>query len=573
MLENPDKQNGLSGEEREALVNFIREAVAEDLKTGRFTEVVTRFPPEPNGHLHIGHAKAMHIDYGIAKEFGGSFNLRFDDTNPAKEEDEYVKAIIEDVKWLGCDFQGRLFFASDYFEKMHEWAVSLINAGKAYVCDLTADQIREYRGTLTSPGRESPFRSRSVAENLDLFGRMRAGQFPDGSRTLRAKIDMASPNINLRDPVMYRILKTPHHRQGDTWCIYPMYDWAHGLEDSIEGVTHSLCSLEYEDHRPLYDWFLDQLPIHHPRQIEFARLNLTYTVMSKRKLLQLVREGKVNGWDDPRMPTLSGLRRRGYTPEAIRDFCERIGVAKRDSIVDVALLEFSIRDDLNKRAPRVMGVLSPIRVVIDNYPDDQVEHLDAVNNPEDPAAGSRKVPFSKHLYIESEDFREVPPKKYYRLSPGREVRLRYGYYITCQTVVKDQAGRVVELHCTYDPATRGGSSPDGRQVKATIHWASCEQSLSAEVRLYERLFNRENPDNVAEGKTLLDSLNPDSIRIISDAKVEPSLKEAKPGDVYQFERQGYFCVDPDSRPEKLVFNRTVTLRDTWAKVEKKQSQG
>jgi glutaminyl-tRNA synthetase len=552
-------------------INFIREAVADDLKAGRFKEVVTRFPPEPNGYLHIGHAKALHIDYGVAKEFNGRFNLRFDDTNPSKEEDEYVQAIVEDVKWLGCDFQDRLFFASDYFEKIFGWAEMLVKAGKAYVCDLSADQMREYRGTLTQPGRESPFRDRTPEENLDLFRRMRAGEFPDGSKTLRAKIDMASPNMNLRDPAMYRIIKTPHHRQGDKWCIYPMYDWAHGLEDSIEGVTHSLCSLEYEDHRPLYDWFLDQLPIHHPRQIEFARLNLTYTVMSKRKLLQLVKEGKVAGWDDPRMPTLCGLRRRGYTSGAIRDFCDRIGVAKRDSIVDVALLEFSIRDDLNKRAPRVMGVLNPIRVVIDNYPEAHEEFLEAINNPEDPGAGSRKVPFSKYLYIENDDFREVPPKKYFRLSPGKEVRLRYAYYVTCQSVVKDEAGSVVELHCTYDPATRGGSSPDGRQVKSTIHWVSCAHALSAEVRMYERLFNQENPDNAGEGKTFLDALNPESMLVVSNAKVEPSLKDAKPGSVFQFERQGYFCVDiKDSRPEKLVFNRTVTLRDSWAKIEKKQ---
>ena len=574
MLDDSEKQKGLLPEDKELPSNFIREAVIEDLKAGRFKEVVTRFPPEPNGFLHIGHAKAMHIDYGIAKEFNGRFNLRFDDTNPSREEDEYVQAIIEDVKWLGCNFQDRLFYASDYFEKMSEWAELLINAGKAYVCDLTGDQVREYRGTLTQPGRESPFRNRPIAENLDLFRRMRAGEFPDGSRTLRAKIDMASPNINIRDPVMYRIIKTPHHRQGNKWCIYPMYDWAHGLEDSIEGVTHSLCSLEYEDHRPLYDWFLDQLPIHHPRQIEFARLNLTYTVMSKRKLLQLVRERHVTGWNDPRMPTLSGLRRRGYTSEAIRDFCERIGVAKRDSIVDVALLEFSIRDDLNKRAPRVMGVLNPVKVVIDNYPEDRVEYLDAVNNPEDPSAGTRKVPFSKYLYIEDDDFREVPPKKYYRLSPGREVRLRYAYYITCQKAIKDGSGSIVELHCTYDPATRGGSSPDGRQVKSTIHWVSCGHALAAEVRLYDRLFNKENPDDVEEGKSFLESLNPGSMRVISDAKVEPSLKDAKPGSVFQFERQGYFCVDSiDSKPDRLVFNRTVTLRDTWARIEKKQSQG
>jgi glutaminyl-tRNA synthetase len=557
--------------EKTAPVNFIREAIAEDLRAGKFTKVVTRFPPEPNGHLHIGHAKAMHIDYGMAKEFGGEFNLRFDDTNPSKEEDEYVQAIIEDVKWLGCDFGDRLYFASDYFEKMYEWAVMMIKAGKAYVCDLSADQIREFRGTLTESGRNNPDRNRSVEENLDLFTRMRKGEFPDGSRTLRAKIDMSSPNINLRDPVMYRIIRTPHHRQGNKWCIYPMYDWAHGLEDSIEKISHSLCSLEYEDHRPLYDWFLNQLPIHHPRQIEFARLNMTYTVMSKRKLLQLVQEGHVGGWDDPRMPTLSGLRRRGYTPEAIKDFCERIGVAKRDSTVDVALLEFSIRNDLNKRAPRVMAVLNPLRVVIDNYPENQVEELDAVNNPEDPSVGSRTVPFSRVIYIEQDDFKEDPPKKYYRLSPGREVRLRYAYYITCTGVVKDEkTGGIVELHCTYDPATRGGSSPDGRQVKATIHWVSASHALSAEVRLYNHLFAKENPDESAEGKDFKDYITTDSLQVIKNAQVEPSLKVAPAGSFYQFERQGYFCVDSvDSTPQRPVFNRTVTLRDSWARIEKK----
>ena len=564
--------SGLSANEKSAPVNFIREAIEQDLKAGRFSKVITRFPPEPNGHLHIGHAKALHIDYGMAKEFNGRFNLRFDDTNPLKEEDEYVQAIIEDVKWLGCQFEDRVFFASDYFEKMYEWAILLIKAGKAYVCDLNADKIRQYRGTLTQPGVNSPSRDRSIEENLDLFERMRNGEFPDGSRTLRAKIDMASPNINLRDPVMYRIIRTPHHRQGKKWCIYPMYDWAHGLEDSIENISHSLCSLEYEDHRPLYDWYLDQLPIHHPRQIEFARLNLTYTVMSKRKLLELVREGRVTGWDDPRMPTLSGLRRRGYTPQAIGEFCERIGVAKRDSLVDVALLEFTVRDDLNKRALRVMGVIRPLRVVIDNYPENRVEELDAVNNPEDPSMGSRKVPFSRVIYIEQDDFKEDPPKKYYRLSPGREVRLRYAYYITCVGVVKDPAGGVVELHCTYDPATRGGSSPDGRQVKSTIHWVSEAHALPAALRLYDRLFTKENPDDAEEGKTFKDYLNPDSLRIVASAKVEPSLKDAPPGSVYQFERQGYFCVDSiDSKPGNLVFNRTVTLRDTWAKIEKKQT--
>ena len=572
-MNQPNEPNaGLPANEKSAPVNFIREAIEQDLKTGRFSKVITRFPPEPNGHLHIGHAKALHIDYGMAKEFNGQFNLRFDDTNPLKEEDEYVQAIIEDVKWLGCQFEDRVFFASDYFEKMYEWAILLIKAGKAYVCDLNADQIRQYRGTLTQPGVNSPSRDRSIEENLDLFERMRNGQFPDGSRTLRAKIDMASPNINLRDPVMYRIIRTPHHRQGKKWCIYPMYDWAHGLEDSIENISHSLCSLEYEDHRPLYDWYLDQLPIHHPRQIEFARLNLTYTVMSKRKLLELVREGRVTGWDDPRMPTLSGLRRRGYTPQAIGEFCERIGVAKRDSLVDVALLEFTVRDDLNKRALRVMGVIRPLRVVIDNYPENRVEELDAVNNPEDPSMGSRKVPFSRVIYIEQDDFKEDPPKKYYRLSPGREVRLRYAYYITCVGVVKDPAGSVVELHCTYDPSTRGGSSPDGRQVKSTIHWVSEAHALPATLRLYDRLFTKENPDAAEEGKTFKDYLNPDSLLVVGSAKVEPSLKDAPPGSVYQFERQGYFCVDSiDSKPGNLVFNRTVTLRDTWAKIEKKQT--
>ena len=564
--------SGLSANEKSAPVNFIREAIEQDLKAGRFSKVITRFPPEPNGHLHIGHAKALHIDYGMAKEFNGRFNLRFDDTNPLKEEDEYVQAIIEDVKWLGCQFEDRVFFASDYFEKMYEWAILLIKAEKAYVCDLNADQIRQYRGTLTQPGVNSPSRDRSIEENLDLFERMRGGQFPDGSRTLRAKIDMASPNINLRDPVMYRIIRTPHHRQGKKWCIYPMYDWAHGLEDSIENISHSLCSLEYEDHRPLYDWYLDQLPIHHPRQIEFARLNLTYTVMSKRKLLELVREGRVTGWDDPRMPTLSGLRRRGYTPQAIGEFCERIGVAKRDSLVDVALLEFTVRDDLNKRALRVMGVIRPLRVVIDNYPEGRIDEFDCPYHPKNADMGSRKVPFSRELFIEQDDFKEDPPKKYYRLSPGREVRLRYAYYITCVGVVKDPAGGVVELHCTYDPATRGGSSPDGRQVKSTIHWVSEAHALPAALRLYDRLFTKENPDDAEEGKTFKDYLNPDSLRIVASAKVEPSLKDAPPGSVYQFERQGYFCVDSiDSKPGNLVFNRTVTLRDTWAKIEKKQT--
>jgi glutaminyl-tRNA synthetase len=553
----------------ETPTNFIRDAIIEDLKNDRFNRVVTRFPPEPNGHLHIGHAKALHIDYGMAVEFKGEFNLRFDDTNPSKEEDEYVQAIIEDVKWLGCDFGNRLYFASDYFEKMYEWAVMLIKAGKAFVCDLNADQVRQYRGTLTEPGKNSPNRDRPVEENLDLFARMRKGEFPEGTRTLRAKIDMGSPNINLRDPVMYRIVNAPHHRQGNKWCIYPMYDWAHGLEDSLENITHSLCSLEYEDHRPLYDWFLDQLPIHHPRQIEFARLNLTYTVMSKRKLLQLVNEKKVSGWDDPRMPTLSGLRRRGYTPEAIHLFAERIGVAKRDSMVDVALLEYCVREDLNKRAPRFMGVLKPLKVIIDNYPEGRVEELDAVNNPEDPSAGSRKVPFSRELYIERDDFMEEPPKKFFRLAPGREVRLRYAYFITCTGVEKDATGEVTVLHCTYDPATKGGNAPDGRSPKATIHWVSAKHAIDADIRLYDRLFNRENPDSAPDGN-FMSSLNPDSLSVVYPAKLEPNLAKAAPGFICQFERLGYYCVDPDTTPDRIVFNRTVTLKDEWAKIQKRE---
>jgi glutaminyl-tRNA synthetase len=553
-----------------APTNFIRDAIIEDLKNGRFTKVITRFPPEPNGHLHIGHAKALHIDYGMSQEFGGEFHLRFDDTNPSKEEEEYVQAIIEDVKWLGCDFGPHLYYASDYFDKMYAWTIMLIKAGKAYVCDLTGEQVREYRGTLTEPGRASPTRNRSVEENLDLFDRMRKGEFAEGSRTLRAKIDMASPNINLRDPVMYRIIDTPHHRQGDKWHIYPMYDWAHGLEDSIENITHSLCSLEYEIHRPLYDWFLDQLPIHHPRQIEFARLNLTYTVMSKRKLLQLVTEGYVSGWDDPRMPTLSGLRRRGYTPSAIRNFCERIGVAKRDSVVDVALLEHCIREELNKSAPRVMGVLRPLKVVIENYPEGQVEELEAVNNPEDPAAGSRKVPFSRVLYIEQDDFMENPPPKFYRLSPGREVRLRYAYFVKCTSVVKDPVtGAISEVRCTYDPATRGGDAPDGRKVKATMHWVSAEKAVPATVRLYDQLFSSETPEAVEEGKTFLDNVNPGSLQTLDKCYVEPALAAARPGERFQFERLGYFYIDPvDAAGNKLVFNRIVSLKDEWARIQK-----
>ena len=553
--------------------DFIRAAVIEDLRAGRYSRVHTRFPPEPNGYLHIGHAKAICIDFGIAAEFGGKCNLRFDDTNPVKEEVEYVESIMQDIRWLGFDWEDRLFYASDYFERLYEYAVKLIRKGKAYVCDLSADEVREYRGTLTEPGTESPYRQRTVEENLDLFARMRAGEFPDASRTLRAKIDMAAPNINLRDPVMYRILHASHHRTGDAWCIYPMYDFAHGQSDSIEGITHSLCSLEYEIHRPLYDWFLDELEIYHPRQIEFARLNVSYTVLSKRKLLRLVQAGHVQGWDDPRMPTLSGLRRRGYTPEAIRDFCERIGVAKKDSTVDLALLEHCLREDLNRRAPRAMGVLKPLRVVIENYPEGRVEEFDTVNNPEDPAAGTRKVPFSRVLYIEQDDFRETPPPKYYRLAPGREVRLRSAYFVKCVEVVKDGQGTVVELRCTYDPATRGGDAPDGRKVKATLHWVSADHAVPAEVRLYDRLFTKENPDEADEGRDFLANLSPNSLEVLSGCWVEPSLAGAKAGSIYQFERQGYFCVDPDSTDGQLAFNRAVSLKDEWAKIEKNQRAG
>ena len=550
--------------------DFIRNIINEDLKNNKYGgRVHTRFPPEPNGYLHIGHAKSICLNSGIAAQYGGLCNLRFDDTNPTKEEGEYVESIKEDVRWLGFDWEDRLFYASDYFDQMYDYAVQLIKAGKAYVDDLSADEIRGYRGTLIDPGRESPHRNRSVEENLDLFQRMRAGEFGNGSRVLRAKIDMASPNLNLRDPAMYRILHAEHHRTGNKWCIYPMYDWAHGLEDSIEGITHSICTLEFEDHRPLYDWFLDQLGVYHPQQIEFARLNLTYTVLSKRKLLQLVEQGHVSGWDDPRMPTVSGLRRRGYTPEAIRSFCERIGVAKTDSTIDIALLEYCIREDLNKRVPRAMAVLRPLRVVIDNYPEDQTEEVDAVNNPEDPGMGTRKVPFSRVLYIEQEDFREDPPQKFFRLAPGREVRLRYAYFITCVGVVKDeQTGEVVELHCTYDPETRGGTAPDGRKVKGTIHWVSAAHAHEAEVRLYDRLFTAENPADVrvADFESVL---NPDSLETLT-GYIEPSLAGAAPGSRYQFERLGYCCVDSkDSSAQRMVFNRTVTLRDTWAKIEKK----
>jgi glutaminyl-tRNA synthetase len=553
-------------------MDFIREAIKEDLRTNRFGgRVHTRFPPEPNGYLHIGHAKAIWITFGMAEEFGGLYNLRFDDTNPAKEEEEYVEAIKEDIRWLGFDWEDREYYASDYFEQLYQWAVQLIKDGKAYVDSLSPEEIKEYRGAFGKPGKNSPYRDRSVEENLDLFERMRAGEFEEGEHVLRAKIDMQSGNMNLRDPVMYRILHAPHHRTGDEWCIYPMYDWAHGQSDSIEGITHSLCSLEYEDHRPLYDWFLDQLGIYHPRQIEFGRVSLNYTAMSKRRLIQLVQDGHVNGWDDPRMPTLSGLRRRGYTPEAIRDFCDRIGVPETNTVVDIALLEHCIREDLNKRAPRVFGVLHPLKVVLVNYPEDLVEEMECVVNPEDTSMGTRKVPFSQVLYIEREDFREDPPKKWFRLAPGREVRLRYAYFITCVDVVKDEkTGEVIELHCTYDPATRGGDSPDGRKVRGTLHWVSANHSLEAEVRLYDRLFSVENPLDVEEGEDFTASLNPNSLEILTSCRVEPGLASAATGSRYQFERQGYFCVDPDSTSEKLVFNRTVSLRDTWAKIEEKQ---
>ena len=553
--------------------DFIREIVAEDIKTGKWGgKVVTRFPPDPNGYMHIGHAKAFGIDFGVAEEFGGRCHLRFDDTDPTREEAEYVEAIQEDIRWMGFDWGEHLCFASDYFEQMYEYAVRLVEAGKAYVDDQSAEDIRRTRGTLTSPGVDSPYRGRPAEESLDLFRRMRAGEFPDASRVLRAKIDMAHPNINMRDPVMYRILRARHYRQGDKWCIYPMYDWAHGLEDSIEGVTHSLCSLEFENHRPLYDWFLDQLGVHHPQQIEFARFNLTHTVMSKRFLRPLVEAGSVSGWDDPRMPTLRGMRRRGYTPGAIREFLRRVGVSKTESTVDIALLEHCLRQDLNISSPRVMAVLRPLKVVIDNYGEEKVEEMEAVNNPEDPAAGTRKVPFSKVLYVEREDFREDPPKKFFRLAPGREVRLRYAYFITCTDVVKDDAGEVVELHCTYDPATRGGDSPDGRKVKSTLHWVSAAHAIPAEVRLYDHLYAKENPADVAEGGDFKSSLNPNSLEVLASCRVEPSLAGAKPGQRYQFERQGYFCVDPDSADERLVFNRTVSLRDSWARIQKQQKQ-
>ena len=549
--------------------NFIRDTVIEDLKTKKYGDAIiqTRFPPEPNGYLHIGHAKSICLNFGLADEFGGKTNLRFDDTNPEKEEQEYVDSILKDVRWLGFEWDG-LYYASDYFDQLYEWAVKLINEGKAYVDDLSADEIRKYRGTLTEPGKGSPHRNRDPKENLDLFERMRKGEFPDGSRVLRAKIDMASPNLNLRDPVMYRILHAEHNRTGAKWCLYPMYDYAHGQSDSIEHVTHSVCTLEFEDHRPLYNWFIQQLGIFPSQQMEFDRLSLTYTLLSKRKLLILVQEKHVTGWDDPRMPTLSGIRRRGYTPEAIRNFCAAIGVSKTNGTLDFAMLEHFVREDLNKHAPRVMAVLRPLKIVIDNYPEGQSEEVDAVNNPEDESAGKRKVPFSKVLYIEQDDFREDPPKQYYRLSPGREVRLRYGYFITAKSVVKNDKGEVVEVHCTYDPATRGGNAPDGRKVKSTIHWVSAAHALDAEVRNYDKLFLKEDPNQVEEGQEFTANLNPNSLEVIADAKLEPSLASAPIQGRYQFERLGYFCVDPDSKPGHPVFNRTAALKDTWAKVEK-----
>ena len=551
--------------------NFIRDIVLDDLKTNKFGgRVHTRFPPEPNGYLHLGHAKSICLNFGLADEFGGKTNLRFDDTNPCKEETEYVDSIMENVRWLGFEWDG-LFYASDYFGQLYEWALKMIREGHAFVCDLSAEEVRQTRGTLTEAGKESPYRNRPVEENLDLFQRMKAGEFPDGTRTLRAKVDMASPNLNMRDPVMYRILHADHHRTGSDWCIYPMYDYAHGQSDSIEGITHSICTLEFEDHRPLYDWYVEALGIYHPQQIEFDRLNVTYTLLSKRKLLTLVQDGHVRGWDDPRMPTLAGIRRRGYPPEALRSFCGAIGVSKTNGTIELGLLEHHVRENLNRTAKRVMAVLRPLRVVIDNYPEGQVDRMEAVNNPEDASAGKRTVPFSKVLYIEQDDFREVPPPKYFRLSPGKEVRLRYGYFITCQSVVKDDKGEVVEIHCTYDPATRGGNAPDGRKVKSTIHWVSAEHAIDAEVRMYDNLFTKENPGETEEGQDFTANLNPKSLEILH-GKLEPSLAAAAVGDRFQFERMGYFCVDLESAPGNLVFNRTVGLKDAWAKIEK-QAKG
>jgi len=567
MSENP--LNNDEGNKESISRDFIHQIVDEDLKIGRYKGIVTRFPPEPNGYLHIGHAKSICLNFGLAEEYNGRCHLRYDDTNPLKEEQEYIDAIREDVRWLGFDWGKHEYYASNYFEQLYEWAIFLIKKGKAYVCDLSADEVREYRGTLTQPGKESPYRNRSIEENLDLFQRMRNGEFPDGSRTLRAKIDMASPNLNMRDPVMYRIIHASHPRTNDKWCIYPMYDYAHGQSDSIEGITHSICTLEFEDHRPLYDWFIKELEIYAPRQIEFARLNLTYTVMSKRRLLELVREGYVSGWNDPRMPTISGLRRRGYTPESIRQFCKLIGVAKADNTVNIELLEYCLREDLNKRANRYMAVLNPLKVVIENYPDDLVEEMDAVNNPEDPSAGIRKVPFSKTIYIEQEDFMEQPHPKFYRLAPGKEIRLRYAYFIKCIDVIKDEKGNIIELRCTYDPTTKGGNAPDGRKVKSTLHWVSAKHAVDAEVRLYDHLFSKPNPDDVIEGSDWKSNINPNSLITLTNCKLEPELKSLKIGDKVQFERQGYFCVDSDTSSGKIVFNRTVTLKDEWAKIKSK----
>jgi len=569
---NPPDSNGEGNTPPTPSLDFIRAEVIKDREEARYQSVVTRFPPEPNGYLHLGHAKAICIDFGIAQDFEGHTNLRFDDTNPTREEQEYVDAIKEDVRWLGFDWGEREYYASDYFDQLYTWAVQLIEKGLAYVDDQTPDQIRENRGSLTEPGKESPHRNRPAEESLDLFERMKNGEFPDGSRVLRAKIDMASPNINMRDPVMYRILHATHHRTGDNWCIYPMYDWAHGQSDSFEGVTHSLCDLDFENHRPLYDWYIEQLGIFPSRQIEFARGNITYMITAKRRLRELIEKGYISGWDDPRMPTLRGLRRRGYTPESIRQFWKDVGIAKRENNIDIAKLESCLRDHLNKIAPRVMGVLNPLKVVIENYPEGQSEELEAINNPEDPDAGSRQVPFARELYIERDDFMEDPPRKFFRLSPGREVRLRYAYFITCTEVVKDDSGEIVELRCTYDPATRGGDAPDGRKVKATLHWVSAAHALEAEVRLYDRLFTAEDPTEESEGGSWLDNVNSDSLQVLPTCYVEPSLKDAQPGTRCQFERLGYFCVDPDSTGDHPVFNRTVTLRDSWARMQKQKQR-